>query len=110
MVGRAPDEVFPHGLQAQRTALAWRRTGNALVLSGVLLLTRAELGLGATRLATAAFALLLGAAFQWAAFRDARLQPRDDATWVRPTRVRAVLGATAVVQVVSLVAVVTSSG
>lgn len=110
MVGRAPGEVFERGLQPQRTALAWRRTGNALVLSGILLLTRPELGLGTVRLVVAGLALALGAGFQWAAFSDARLREGDDDAWVRPTRVRAVLAGTALVQVVSLLAVLTSTG
>lgn len=111
MDGRRPDEVFERGLQPQRTALAWRRTGNTLVLSGILLLTRPELGLGLLRLAVAGLALALGATFQWAALSDARLRDVDgDEVWVRPRRVRAVLGATAVVQLVSLLAVITSSG
>jgi|GEM_PF-2257072 len=110
MVGRPPGDVFERGLQPQRTALAWRRTGNALVLSGILLLTRPELGLGALRVAVAGFALLLGATFQWAAFSDARLRDVDTGqdAWVRPDRVRVLLAAAVVVQVVSLLAVLTS--
>lgn len=110
MVGRAPGDVFERGLQPQRTALSWRRTGNALVLSGVLLLTRPELGLGTVRLLVAGFALALGAVFQWAAFSDTRLRAADrhEDRWVRPTRVRAVLAGTALVQLFSLLAVLTA--
>ena len=98
---REPQLPWDPGLQPERTALAWVRTGLALTVVS-LLLTRLTAGSGALALAVGLCGMAVGAALVVAQSRRHR---RTD-TLLRSGRLRPALGASAglVVAVVLLAA------
>ncbi|WP_171058232.1 DUF202 domain-containing protein [Modestobacter altitudinis] len=68
----APDRVFDDGLQAERTALAWRRTSLALAVAAAGAGRLAAPALGVLALALAGLGLVQAVAVGWGAARRYR--------------------------------------
>ena len=85
--GPGPDRVFDRGLQHERTALAWDRTGLSLLVVGALLLRSGGPPYGDLVHAPGYFGLSVGAILLWAGGRRYRRREatlRQGASPVRP--------------------------
>jgi uncharacterized membrane protein YidH (DUF202 family) len=85
----APDRALDHGLQAERTALAWRRTSLALGVAAVGAGRLAAPTLGVLALALAGLGLLQAVAAGWGAVRRYRAVRRSWASGGDLSAVRA---------------------
>jgi putative membrane protein len=85
----APDGAVDRGLQAERTALAWRRTSLALAVAAAGAGRLAAPALGALALALAGLGLLQAVAVGWRAARRYRTVRRALGSGGDPSAVRA---------------------
>jgi uncharacterized membrane protein YidH (DUF202 family) len=101
--GPGPDRVFDRGLQHERTALSWDRTGLSLLVVGSLLLRSGGPPYGDLVHAPGYFGLVVGAVLLWAGgwrYRRREVILRESGSAVQPglvvlTAVAALVMATA---------------
>lgn len=106
-----PAEVFDHGLQQERTALAWDRTALAMIVGGALFIRGGEAPYGDLRHLPGFVAILVGI---WALGRSYRLYTRrhallrDAASLTETGLILTVAAVTLALSVASVVLIVTS--